>query len=880
MTDSSWQKINDIFHRALDVDASGRADFLKAASGNDTRLYDEVSAMLAAAEPDSALEIESLFDVDDSQACDQVGQMVGQFRLTQQIGQGGMSFVYRAERLEESFQQVVAIKLLNTPLPRDDLRRRFLREQKFLARLSHPGLATLIDGGVTSTGIPYLVMEYVQGVPITEYCRDLDVRARLHLFVELCDAVSYVHANLIIHRDLKPSNILVTSEGHIKLLDFGIAKMLDDENSDHTLDMDRVLTPEHSAPEQIAGEDITTGTDVYGLGVLLFLILTGKKPITMDGRSRSELEKDILTVNPPRPSAVSGNQIFRGDLDSIVGMALEKKPSRRYLSVESLAGDVYRYLHGLPVKARSDSSPYRFLKFVRRNRKTVIPVVLVALLFVGFTAVTVMQSHRLKIKSDQAYLAQSNTQAALDVLAGLFEVTAPGEVAGGDAINIREFLDKGALEVEKLSGQPEAQARLWEILGGIAGKRSHHQEARAMFEKALACGSESGMDNKLNLKIRHQLAMTYAGESQLLQAEPLLRRSLADHVLLLGSNHPDVGIAMQDLASVLSDPGESLELLEQSLEIFRLEEDRYSSGLASTLNTMGVLFYQQGKWAQARDSFSESYEVLKKTSGKVPASSISVLGNLASTLTRMGDHEQAEIILRQALEANSELYGQRSKAVGNTLNSLATTLTYRRQYQEAFDQFLEAGKILQENLRPGHHLLALVQNNQAQARNYMGNPEAALKYSQRAMATAAVDSLNNALLMVKIKVRQAAYYAGLNKDGVSLQLLDEAQDYFHSFDWEKDLPLEMEIQQIRGIVYFQMGSYQNAETNLRPALEYRVKNRGEDNPQTAASGVALALTLRELGKEAESRRLFDLYLEKFKNDPLAEPVLLKMVTGF
>ncbi len=878
MSDYLWQDINKTFHRALKLEGDLRTEFMRNTCRDNPQLHKEVSAMLAAASPESALEIEAMFEVEDGSKADLTNQVIGVFQLRELIGEGGMSFVYRAVRLEDSFDQVVAVKLLNTPLPREDLRRRFAKEQKFLAGLSHPGLATLIDGGVTDAGLPYLVMEYVSGVPITEYCQDLNIRARLQLFVELCDAVSYVHSNLIIHRDLKPSNILVTSEGHIKLLDFGIAKMLDDDNAEHTLDMDRVLTPEHSAPEQIAGEKITTGTDVYGLGVLLFQMLTGEKPISMTGRTRAEFDKAVCSLNPPRPSSVKDKRQYSGDLDSIVGMALEKKPARRYLSVESFAGDVHRYLHGLPVKARRDTASYRFWKFVRRNRRTVAPLFLLVIMLVVFTGITVVQSRRLALKSQQAHLAKENTEAALEVLSSLFEVTVPGESSGGEVINVTEFLEKGTSEVEKLAGQPEAQARLWEIMGGIASKRGLFTEAEELFVKALKSWPPPSMERELELKINHQQAMVYNGRGQFILAEPLLRQSLADHQTFLGLSHPDVGVAMQDLASVLTSPEEKLDLLEKSLEIFRLAQPQYKAGLAATLNTLGIMYFQQGNWASAREAFVESYALLKTMPGEAQASAISVQGNLAAILTRMGEFEEAEQIFQKALVANRGFYGPRSRAVGNSLNSLATATTYLRKYEEAFNLFLEAESILKETLRPGNRRLALAQHNLAQSLNFMGRPEESLPFSEKALATAGQDSVNNASLLISLKSRRAVYFMGMSEYETARLLMESAFEDLEKLNLESTVSIVKEMQQINGILLYLSGKYIESEMTLRLVLQYELEKNETGNPRAAASGVALALVLRELGAVEESDQLFDTHLKIFRQWPLSEPVLLKEIT--
>jgi len=545
--------------------------------------------------------------------------------------------------------------------------------------------------------------------------------------------------------------------------------------------------------------------------------------------------------------------------------------------VESLSGDVHRYLHGLPVKARRDTVSYRFWKFVRRNRRTVAPLVLLAVILIGFTGIIVVQSRRLAVKSQQARLAKENTEAALDVLSSLFEVTVPGESSGGEAINVSEFLEKGTREVEKLAGQPEAQARLWEIIGGIASKRGLFNEAGEMFTRALDTWPPPSMERELELKIRHQQAIIHTGQGQLTLAEPLLRQSLMDHEALLGSSHPDVGIAMMDLASVLSSPDEKLELLEKSLIIFRLAQPQYKGGLAATLNTLGIMYYQKGNWSRARDSFSESYNLLKTMPGEAQASAISVQGNLASTLMKMGEFHEAEQICRSVLAANRGFYGPRSQAVGNSLNSLATAVTYLRNYEEAFVLFQEAESILKETLRPGHRLLALAQHNLAQARNFMGYPEEALPFSEKAIATARLDMVNNAALLISLKSRRAVYLMGMGKHEPAMLTLEEALGDLGKIDPARALAMENEIQQINGILLYLSGEFAQSEIVLRPVLQYELDKNEVVNHRADASGVVLALALQKLGAMDESDQLFKSHLKDFRQWPLSEPLLLKQI---
>lgn len=371
MTASHWERVQELFHAAVELNESERVEFLNGTCGADTGLCREVRNLLnAATVADEFLESSlagasaDLFDL-------QPNEQIGPYSIIRTLGEGGMGTVYLGVRCDDEYHKVVAIKFIRAGFAGPEPGRRFRSERQILANLEHPGIARLLDGGTTS-GSPYLVMEYVDGLAIDDYCRQqhLSVRERLRLFQRVCAAVSYAHRHLVVHRDIKPSNILVTSEGEPKLLDFGIAKLLLEAQTDApaTRAAERFLTPEYSSPEQIRGEAITTAADVYSLGVLLYELLAGAKPFRLEGESFTECERIICETTPPKPSTAGGGKEAAGDLDSITLTAMRKEVARRYPSVDSLHEDVQRYLDGMPVRAQPDRWQYRASKFVRRHR--------------------------------------------------------------------------------------------------------------------------------------------------------------------------------------------------------------------------------------------------------------------------------------------------------------------------------------------------------------------------------------------------------------------------------------------------------------------------------------------------------------------------------
>jgi len=362
-----WERVRTLFHAAVDASPRDRQTLLDDCDPN---LRAEIERLLEQHDASEGFLEQSVWDLVDTADAKWEHVLIGPYRVVRQLGHGGMGTVFLAVREDAEFEQRVAIKLVRRGAGGESLRQRFRQERQILAALEHPNIARLLDGGTTSGGVPYLVMEYVEGTPIDDYCRehDLPIDARLRLFLQLCDAVQYAHRGLVIHRDIKPANVLVTEDGIPKLLDFGIAKLTSAQTN---ATVTRLMTPDYASPEQLAGKLVTTATDVYSLGLLLFELLTGKRPFENIHRTGD--------TEPPRASNVSGLRQLRGDLDRILLVALDPDPNRRYASVDKFADDVRRHLDGHPVSARGASLGYRTAKFVRRNK-----------LFVAAAAVTVI----------------------------------------------------------------------------------------------------------------------------------------------------------------------------------------------------------------------------------------------------------------------------------------------------------------------------------------------------------------------------------------------------------------------------------------------------------------------------------------------------------
>ncbi len=396
-----WREAKRILDEALERPAAARAAFIAEASGGDEELRRDVASLAAAAEDDgNILDTPVALPFEDVPPRSRLGERIGAYELLSELGRGGMGIVYLARRADDEFQKKVAIKLVSASLADDVALGRFRSERQISASLDHPHIARLLDGGTTEAGEPYFVMEYVEGEPLLRYCdtRKLSVRERLRLFQDVCAAVQYAHQSLVVHRDLKPGNILVTSGGEAKLLDFGIAKMLDPDGSvragQETATLYRMLTPDYASPEQVRGRVVTTASDVYALGVVLYELMAGRRPYHVENPEPAELLRLVCEEDPEKPSTLAGAREVRGDVDAIVMKAMRKEPQRRYLSAAAFSEDIERHLQGRPVLARRGTTAYRAGKFVRRHRFGVAAAGLLLVALAGGLAATLREARR------------------------------------------------------------------------------------------------------------------------------------------------------------------------------------------------------------------------------------------------------------------------------------------------------------------------------------------------------------------------------------------------------------------------------------------------------------------------------------------------------
>lgn len=716
-----WQRIDAILAQVEQVPVEHRDAFLAEACSDDEAMLREVKALLAVnLEEEEEESFKLVFPIIEAE--DALPDRIGAFRVIKLLGRGGMGSVYLAERDDGQYKRQVAIKVVRRGLDTEDILSRFHYERQILASLYHPNIATLHDGGMTDDKRPYFVMEYVKGEPITAYCdrKKLKTKQRLVLFRTVCRAVQYAHRNLVVHRDLKPSNILVTEDGVVKLLDFGIAKLLSEEGLGRTIpitDPDkRMMTPAYAAPEQLLGEAVTTTTDIYQLGGLLYELLTGHRPYQINQQIQEKIIRwAILEKVPVRPStALQETEAEKaetlcvarattlkglrsqlsGDLDNIVLMALRKEPERRYETVAQFEEDIRYHLEGLPVVARRDAVGYRMRKFVQRHKVGVmfaitiaVSLITVAGLAVSFAVTTSRQAEEIAQERDRAQQEVGRGDQITAFLRGLFEMSDPDE-SQGENLTARELLDRGAARIDTmLREQPERQALLYKILGDVYRDLGVYAETKKNYEKALEGRRRVYGSKHLDVaESLNDLGLISYDLRNMDETETYYREALAIRQQLLEEDHIDVLKSLNNVATTLffkgeADEAEALfrEVLARSPE---LTEESFPI-LTKTRVNLAILLRNKGELEEAESLHREALAMRREQLGNVHTLVASSLHSLATVLLMMEDYDEAEKSYREALAIQHKLLGDKHPRIFTTLSSLAMVSERKENYAEA-----------------------------------------------------------------------------------------------------------------------------------------------------------------------------------------------------
>ena len=834
-----WQQIQSLFGQLLDAGSAERETYLARACGADQELRASVESLLTAdaRREDPLLNAignaaESLLQTHRDRL---IGTSVGPYRIVAILGHGGMSTVYRGERDETQYQQSVAVKVLQHAAMHPRLRSRLHSERHILATLDHPSIARLIDSGDLDDGTPYLVMEHVDGEPIDAFCdsQRLGIRERLELFCKVCAAVQYAHRNLVVHRDIKPSNIFMAAQGTPKLLDFGIAKLLAPDGLSHTLPVtrlqERILTPENAAPEQVLGRPVTTATDIYSLGVLLYQLLTGRSPYRLLSYSQLQLERAICMDDPQRPSqiviakvggekdldreriaALRGLSALRlrarlsGDLDAIVAMAMRKEPDRRYPSVEAMADDIGRHLEGLPVRARQGDGRYNAAKFLRRHLWSVTAA---AVVFVGlalFAGVMVWESHRLKNAWNETAQERDRAQQVSAFLVDVFSKADPFNAQGKEP-TARELLDRGA---EKISGnqslQPEVRAQLLESIGLAYRRQSLSERAIPLFEQALTIRRQEHPRSNARIAVAlANLARALTDAGHLISAEADLKQA----VDLSESDDPgatttaDILVQFGNFALYAkSDPGLATQLFSKALGVYRGTIGNENLQVATTLNGLADAAVWSNDYPAAEQHEREALGIFQKTVSRNHPDNAIALATLGSILTQQRKYAESEQVLLEALQIESSVFGADNPRIAAIQADLGILYDRQGDLPRAIAATQTALKITRDRMPANHYMVG-----------YYLDALALIYLKAGDLATAEADA------------RQAlAIYA---------QALPEQHLYVAS------------TRQLLGEVLLRRGDLAAAQAELGAALDMNVNLAGADSWRAARSEAALGWTL-------------------------------------
>ncbi|CAN5266016.1 hypothetical protein BH10ACI1_BH10ACI1_23290 [soil metagenome] len=634
MTREQWQKVDEILQAVLEIKPEKRRGFLDEKCQTDANLRREIESLLSfQTEVEDFIEEPAVSVVSETFLAFSEENLenlrIGNYKILREIGRGGMGAVYLAERADAEFEQKVALKIIKRGMDTDAVLSHFRRERQILAELNHPNIASLLDGGTTADGLPYFVMEYVEGLPLTAFCaaNNLNENARLEIFRQVCAAVQYAHQRLVVHRDIKPSNILVSQDETPKLLDFGIAKLLTADVSQTATDF-RALTPEYASPEQIRGEKITTATDIYSLGVVL---------------------AELLQISKTR------DQNPKTDLQAILQTAMREEAELRYKSVEQFSEDIRRYLQGLPVLAQTDSFHYRASKFVKRNKVGVAAGASLAFAVIAGIVSTVSQSRRAerqsRIAERECDKAQTEAEKAEKINRFLQEMLGSADPrAKGKDVKVAEVLDLAAQRIETdLAKQPEVKADLQTTIG-----------------------------------------LTYLSLGLFEKAETHLRSALKIRQRLFKNNSSEIAESLKNLGKLLQAKGDISEaepLFHDALKIARkTDEDLLVAGI---LHNLGGLFLLKGKHAEAMEIHREEITIRRAHLGDVHADVAESLKDLAVVLGTVGNLSEAEQLNREALEILRKIYLEEHPDVASAMTTLASAVEHKNP-TEAENLFREA----------------------------------------------------------------------------------------------------------------------------------------------------------------------------------------------
>jgi len=741
-----WRRVREVFDRVVDLAPEDRCAALDALCGDDDDLRREVESLVWQSD-DAETGIPRVIEVaarevvgEPATEPTEAPKRIGPYRILELLGRGGMGSVYLAEREESSFNHRVALKILRSGLNDTEMEARFKSERQILADLRHPNIARLIDGGTTDDGAPYLAMEYIEGNRIDRWCDEnrLDIDARLEVSRIVCSAVQAAHRNLVVHRDLKPANILVTHDGHPKLLDFGIAKLLGPSTHAHTMavtgTLDRLLTPAFASPEQVTGGPVTTASDVYSLGVVLYELLVGTGPHVFKNSSALEVQRVVCLEDPDRPSvavrrragtpagdeiaanrAITPDRLARrlvGDLDTIVMTALRKEPERRYPSVEALAEDLRRYLAGLPIKARPDTLSYRAGKFIRRHSGSVVAVAVgvVAVLAFGIQStvnarLAVQERDRAQAAEERARVEAQTAERVSSFLVDLFRVADPAE-SRGEEMSVRQLLDLGAARLDdQLEDEPATRAKLLEAVGEVYRNLGEYERAAELLTESVSVLRRETPDSPELAATLNELARVRFDLGSVDEARRLSEEALETVRRSLDGDHPQIAAILNTLGWLAFEETrleDAERLHREALEMrTRLFGDEHVD-VAESLFQLGTVALELERFDEATELYERGYEIRRRVLGDDHPLTISSVGSLLAALEARHENERGIELIDEVMPTAVRVLGHDHPEIAYLEVMLGRQYRFLGRAAEAETAFEEAARIERLARGPDH----------------------------------------------------------------------------------------------------------------------------------------------------------------------------------
>ncbi len=695
MKPEDFQRLEQYFERAVEADVAQREAIIRELNEESPELAASLRGMLAAdaeqTDPIKGVVAEGVSSATAQGNDTRAGpQHIGPFEVISRLGAGGMGVVYLCRRKEEDFDQLVAVKRLAFAADTDFARQRLRMERAVLAGLRHPNIAQLIDGGEDENGTPFVAMEYVDGVSIDRYVieQKLDREAQVRLFLALCEAVQFAHRNGVIHRDIKAANVQIDSHGQLKLLDFGIAKLVRDaEKPPEPMTVAASMTPDYASPEQVRGEPATQASDIYSMGVLLFELLAGKRPYDFLTKRPSEIERIVCETNAP-PLVGKG----AADLNSIIARAMHKQPERRYASAAELGDDLNRWLTGHPVEARPDSALYRASRFVRRHPFGTFTTALIALLLAGFGSVMAWQAHQLAVQRDTAEREARVAGETADFLVELFALSDPRE-GNPENVRARDLLARAAEQLpEQMESDPLGRARLMHVIGLAYANLGDDARGTGLLEQSLALRENHAGPNSLEVAdALNRLGNVHRRFGRLQQAEPMLVRALeireqAGQVDYdLADSYNNVGLLQNDLGYY--ERAEAT--LRRSITLHQQYDGQDTPSAASPLHNLALSLQRQGRLDEAREAAQQAI-ALKRAEGRNQASIANTLAVLANIERERGLLDEALQHSQESLTLREGIYGRNNVLIASGLRTHAEVLLARGDAEEAEALYREA----------------------------------------------------------------------------------------------------------------------------------------------------------------------------------------------